>query len=1207
MEKLEQATAAILDADFSDWPDFDMREYAEHYDVAMKAWIQMISPNDKITNLGVSDGFINTKPKRFAKAGRVNRILVALSDIEPLPIPGFTTIDDYFIEGDHDNVWSQPHNLNKLEGDVRELALARAEDEQSIFHIMAFPQTLAVYRMAAGWAESRTNPILRMMRQYLKDVFNDEEPFREGARGIAYFHSDLAAPKRFLVLLNLFGLWQDFADILNEGVMIQVATYLFANPDLHSSNLKSMTSILKQSAFCLSKAGVIPVWYGNAIEAHRPYLEGYSDGFIEGADEAYWSFVRSKAVEDADHLRKAGLGLLADEWIILLSAEASRTNIRKATMYESLTAMTGFSRSEILESHAQQVGVEDIGKDFVPAFKENLQLEWKAALDWGKRNNKIPDYNTFVAQVVSFLTSRSAGGDKTEISVKVKDFGGVRVSKDESGEGVIRHRFTDKTMNFFSNPERYLDPDQVRAGYTELQPGGVGLRRVAGSRQTRAIFMRRLAHYLHEAPIAVVGMDHQQSNTKDDHPLGTPNDFTLGTEKGVILFDHWSGFLGTTQSLVYIDGADFSSFDATQHEANVRKWIREAVIDKLRALGFVDKWGPFSGGLPEVMEILWGKDHTIEAVFKSEGVRVGGEKRTLILKLDMLQSGELMTITINNYTNRANTRTQIDVMAGDRLYDRMSLLKVGFMGDDSIKYWRVGDVNSMTPELYASYVTMAGDVAKSNGLDLNPYKSVLRRTYYEYLKKKVIHGMYVPLLHIQLASSERPPKDVFPVEQVRSYASTTAAYIFRGGNEQFRHRVVHYTWRVRGSIKMPVSAGQNQFYYLPMAAIWTPSGQKGLGQLPWTSIGASKDFVIAIECMSNQSFRDLIGRAAFILAVDESRVAKDLARRIVDGADITPRNAFSGGIQFVSSTMPKDRIQAAIRAKRALDSIGAPSLDDKYYPDLPRVLIEKAIAGNTNLKKHDALRKLRAGRDYIRKQKQSGVKDPIAFFPWIRAFTWEDGELIPHNGKQSTPFPALQGFGHDAVMRYGVASDRSAYELSGNDFLTRIRNMDPLFPRHIQPEAIFGYITNATIIQSPRNVINALVAMGARSDVAAKVANELDVQGKSFAFRQNAKAFSLNDTFIPNLDLSLSGHQRAVTLTPMPDRNFEFLVYEVGMLLSITRGYRGGGFRKVIATPGPDTFSILHNALLGKHSEGDVLRFQQIYASKTVDKFGQGS
>jgi hypothetical protein len=1210
MEEIEHASDAIAEFDFRSWKEVDMTKLATLYDDCILAWIRLVSKDDKITYLGPETGFIVEKAQVLGKkergeGKRTDRLKQCLADVTPLEIPGFTKESDYFVPIDESVIWTQPNRIEEMS----EYGIARAATEMNINHIMKFPQTLASVRMASGWKKSRNHYIIRYMKKYLVDVFGGREAFVESFDRVK-MTVDSCAPKRFLYLLNMYVFTIHFPEM--DRVLIDSAiSFIFKNPNANSIWLKSKMSVLKQSLMCMSVEGTMCKWVGGDVSIHQPHLADYMDAEIpvilmpdgkkQALDASYYKYVFDKIKEDVEDLRNNGMSVLASRMISLLSCKVVEERYREYMFYESLTAMTGFDRSEITQSHVNQIDVPKLPDDFTPYFAPELVDEWFGMMHWGARVGKIPSYETFRAQIPSFLTSKSSGGYSVRISIPIWNAKALRIQGNE-----LILELSNKATVWSANPMKFLQFDEVVRTYSHLEPGTVGVRNVS-NRPTRGIFVRRLPDFLHEIPFAITAQDYQNSRVKESIPIGSPNDFSLGMHTGNILRDHADGLLATSDPKVIIDLQDFSSFDAYQREVNARKYAREGVQKAMKLHGYDKPWGPFQGGLNELISIIWGEGKTRNAVYKSTGVRYGDKSKSVELVLDMLQSGELMTINFNNATNRANARAVLRKMTEDKIFDVLKLLKTAFMGDDSAKFWRIPTPEHMSFALQSALVDISAEVAGLNGLDLNKYKTVVRNSYYEYLKVKFVFGRMIPLLHIQLFSSENPSLNQHPVNEMVSYAGTVRTFIFRGGNEVFLHRMVHFTWRMRSNVRYALSKDRNKQFYLPMAAVWTPTRMGGVGLIPWCSVGASRDAIIAILARYNVNFKNLVERAAFVLKINTSRLAKNITDMLIEGKDTTPRNPFKGGIDETRYHMPISRVKSAIEAKRRLDSVNAPQLGNMYYVDLPHVAIAKILEGGKKLKHYDAKRKIEQGFDYEKRAKMTGTVPISKLFGWVDAIKWQDGPELNRSRKETNPLPQLRDSAYEVIKHYGLTSDPSTYASSGADFLARIRARDPLFPRHIQPEQIYGYITDPAIASNPRRVIDALVAMGARGDIAAGIASELSTKGRSFAFRQNAKGFSMNDSFLPCLDLSYSNHERVVKTFDVPDKNFEYLMYEVGFMLSIVRGYATGVFRSVVLAPEENSLGIMSRHLHGVHGHSDLIKHNDLfYNGSSVDKYGQG-
>jgi hypothetical protein len=1215
---LNEASSAVLMSDPSDWGSFDMDEYCGYFDQGRIGLRQVNSPGDKITRFGSaessfgSDRGIQAIMAKRSFSKKENRLLSMIMDVEPLTIPGMEVYKDWFVEYDRKSKWTQPVDWRTL-SDVksgpkmisdRELAYRRAAQETPTYHFHAPPQTLLVLRMAAGREETKDNVMLRYLRFYLDTVFQGEEAFIEGQNGLldmkkGGLHSDTCAVSRVSFLMNMFALMQDFKHRnIDERIFTEYAAFILKNPAINTVLYKSATAVLKQSFLCLSTQGIIPGWTGSAAFDKDPVINGFEDTVIEMADLEYYEYVKSKIKEDLIELRSLGLKFIADTFESLLSAKADQYSCFLYVVLEALQAQTGYSRSE--ESITNQESINErteLAPDFSPDFIKDIKMEWHNAIEWGHLNNRIMNYDEFRRVIPGYLTTKSSGGFKVIYSVP-KNSQARRLRGEDDRQ---TFRFTDKRSVFYARPDSALDPTAVRSNYDMITPGRTATRHVAAGKDTRAVFPRRIAHYLHEIPVAQVVQDYQMQKETDDAAWGSADDFTIGKENGIVLHDHAGSALATVNPLVFCDATDFKAFDQHQREQNCRKYAREQLIEDLTNYGYNKPWGGFAGGLVELITILWGQGHTVNAIFITEGL--DGD---VVLTLDMLQSGELMTITFNNFTNRANMRSVLRQLETDRkVSEAFKLRRVKLMGDDGLKFWS-SPATGVSNEAFASFIDISVAATESNGLSMNKFKSVMRRTHSEYLQKKFVHGMFIPKLWIQLLESERPAKNIHPVERFTGYANTMAAYIFRGGEPGFRWRLLQWSWAIKASLKVPITYDISSQMYLPMAALFLPKKFGGCGILPFSHAGASTDVVVCLLAKTNPSFNRVLANAGGVMSVDPTRVSRTLSQLIVEGEETEPKYIFKPGVEYVRSIMSKKRVVNAMAARRRLDSVRAPLLGNLYYINMPEVLIKDSIENNNNIKFLDTLKKLDTGEAMLKMAKGKTVVDISQAFPWLNAVIWTDGEVLKPRSYNCTPFPLLDDKSQELTKILGFSTDRSSYEISGSVFINKLKFNDPHFPRHLQPEAIFAYITQPSIIYDVSRITDALIAMGAEPSKAQQVATEVGMESKSFAFRQNANGYSLNDSFLPNLSNTFDTHKRVVDLFALPENNdFTYLMYEVGMLYSITKFYMSGEFRQTVILPTDTSFADLSKALMGGLGEPDVLKYQKMYGNTAVSRYGQ--
>jgi hypothetical protein len=640
-----------------------------------------------------------------------------------------------------------------------------------------------------------------------------------------------------------------------------------------------------------------------------------------------------------------------------------------------------------------------------------------------------------------------------------------------------------------------------------------------------------------------------------------------------------------------------SHFDASQMVRTLRterEAGRNAIIDS----GRDGPWGPVGGGLAAVWDIVM-SDAKRVGVWYSTGA--GNEQR--IFQYSGLPSGLLNTLLWNSLVNRAMFKQGKDkLMENPDMRNMVYLKSAWFLGDDAQQVWAVTRPKSWT-EMHARFLSETFiDQAKLNNFDINFLKTVNRFGYSEFLKKKTCWGRLLPLRIVQHVASENSHFDVWPVTWAMSHASTLETVWSRGDSEIFCRRLLMYMFSFKRSLKMIRTEskvvghaecgtkfnlqGVVQRYYLPMGALWLPTELKGAGQLPYAQVIASKSGIIANDCFENPSVRKYLNECAMIMKVPTSTLKKRVAKQIMQGKDVEtvldrggeevvmPGMPFKHGLNWMSSSLQSDRIEASEKAATALANVGVYE-PDLMYKNSPTVAVRKAIEDDPHIQDIELAQRLISGVRY----RQAAVKliemnydapDAIgAMFGWLEGFSFAEGEELPPvkiepagAGFQS-PDPCMTETMREIQRRIGFDTGGDPLELRPSTLLSELRR-DPFFPRNLDEETIVAFISKWEVISDPNRVYDALVMLGASRDSAAKIATKAQAGIEAFSFRKNAQAFSYGDASMGKLDLSLKSHQRVVSMVDIVDTPLRNLLWDLGMGVTVSRAYKTGRVSRTV-------------------------------------------
>jgi len=1113
------------------------------------------------------------------------RAKVALEDIESYPFE-----IKYFDEPDQGIEFLQPIRLSKAKNQT--FWRKRAANETEINNFTAFPQTLAAVVGALG-SKAQDNIPLRMLKHYLETEGYSQ--FVEVTKvGVSILGDDLMVATRCLTLLNLALQFAFFSDHLGKEVYIEIAKYLFTDPHTNTNKLKSMIAQHKRAVFCKTTKGLYPRWDAFSFSPNDSLLD-YTDSNVPPTlnDLVFFAYINDTLKDEADKMREAGLNQLASSYKSLFDAEISGYNLRKVVGLNALIASTGYTRSFIPTSAPKQVdsGVEAPKE---PGFKDTLYQSWYRLVCWACDEVKtgVIDYNEFVRLIPNYLTSRSAGGEKITLVYYID-------------ERRIVQRGTSKTELFMHDAVKPLLRESVENAYSIDLPGQVGVRFVVAGKPARMIIMRKLSSYLHEIPYLRMVNDYQMYGPH-------AHEYTVGKETGNIFQDHAPSFAASSNPDVLSLADDFGTFDVTQKEANVRRWARKAIIDGLNSRGKNEQFGPWKN-LAELLNVIWGKGSTYDAYFE---VKFGADKEfTQTLILDMLMSGELLTLMFNNETNRANSLYTEEKLKEEGLDKNFKVLSNAYQGDDAIKYIQIVDHKEYNLETHKHYIETKVKAAESNGLIMSAQKSSWMNTGAEYLKKEARFGYMLPLLHMQPISAERQPAVMYPTDLFISIGSLYAAYVARGGCHDIMFRLLLYICNFRRGVKMTRSfnISGHGYFYLPYVSIFTPIELGGGGQLPYTMMGANKDALIAYHAINDPDYMDLINTFVAINDYKKSDTRKKMVRAIFKGdvyhivKDSKDKNKeekwVPDGLRALRENMLPDRLQSAKKALSRLTRLGAPPLNNLYYGAMPEATIENMVYNSPNVQYIEKLEQTQSGG--ILYKRAISLKDIpnviFAKFNYLRFIKIKEGSVLNnwHNHTIS-PLGALDPELMSMILAYGVGSFKSVYDINPNTLLSALQR-DKYFRRDLRPEQIFAYLCHPNVIRSTERITQALLAMGAEAAIAASIAAQFDSATRAFTFRQNALSFSLYDQLIPLFSLDYENHLRVVKVQDRIDSHYTNVLLEIGFLYSVTRAFQTKVARSIEIQCDPDLNAMMEKQFFGRYSMHQFMLLHPLFPKLSAD------
>jgi len=385
---------------------------------------------------------------------------------------------------------------------------------------------------------------------------------------------------RCAVLLRGADLYHQFKHILPENVIMEVTQFIFDSPSLNTERLKKAKGVVSQAFFCMSEKGHVCQWSSSSTFVGRGMeLSGYkyvpaSDPSC-GPDTVYYAANAPAIKEDVDRLVDLGLDATANLYVHLINAPINERTLSQAALMQFIESF-GFLRTRVAPTVlASFQGAPPITN---PSMAPYVKANAKKFMDWTITNNRLPSNSKFLADVIGYLTPKSAGVGSIDIEFML------------DGEPHSM-KLGDKISVFLSDPERYLAREAVLSLYTFESPARLGFRWVP-ARNVRAISVSKLPQLLSESIVTPELMRYQSEDPSGEWPpLGSSRDFRVGADVGIWAIDHAAGLYTTSHATHVGEYADYSGWDISVRKENCFTPYHEGINESLNQHGITEKYG----------------------------------------------------------------------------------------------------------------------------------------------------------------------------------------------------------------------------------------------------------------------------------------------------------------------------------------------------------------------------------------------------------------------------------------------------------------------------------------------------------------------------------------------------------------------------------------------------------------------------------------
>jgi hypothetical protein len=361
---------------------------------------------------------------------------------------------------------------------------------------------------------------------------------------------------------------------------------------------------------------------------------------------------------------------------------------------------------------------------------------------------------------------------------------------------------------------------------------------------------------------------------------------------------------------------------------------------------------------------------------------------------------------------------------------------------------------------------------------------------------------------------------------------------------------------------------RNQFITIPFAAIWTPQSLGGIGELPTTIIGASKDAIIYIWA-SRLGIYDQINDAAHALAYGRDDVNREIALAL----------EASGQLDEYSRWLDTYVYKAGrnLRMKLERDRFPGIKLGDLDYEFSARRRIITTLKGSGKVNALAVRKKqIQASRLADQLIKPRVVDWLKVTFGWIDSLDFEFTTELPNIQ------PCTAVIGRDASLaRFELAL---GFSTVSNDQRARLQKVfQKLSDNAFSVEAELGFDTLMALFTRPdvfpnvEKIASVAVRIGALPENAVSFAESFVSSFDSALIQDKGQKFSSGDEFGSTLDLSYSSILRVVDIPVwITDTDVHYLVRQLSIMLLLTTPINQPLRRLVVRTFGDSQEAVLH-------------------------------
>jgi hypothetical protein len=368
---------------------------------------------------------------------------------------------------------------------------------------------------------------------------------------------------------------------------------------------------------------------------------------------------------------------------------------------------------------------------------------------------------------------------------------------------------------------------------------------------------------------------------------------------------------------------------------------------------------------------------------------------------------------------------------------------------------------------------------------------------------------------------------------------------------------------------------------LPFYGINLPMRLGGVGRLPYTPLGSNVDLFISM--IDNSSFMQELNIAAGFFDAKKPNYVRKVASALIDRRSGPLRK----GVEFANKHLLRDRILRAEEAGQRLASRNIyPAIT--FYNNMSYELVHGMIQSSPNLR---SIRRREQYTWYERMAYKDAPRDYMAeVFSWRSVVRFVQLDETIDRVHPCAHMVGLDPQLRNILMRYGISVDSSSERMDSRRIFAPLFE-DPHFNRNITVDYLIQVFSDPTILSSTDNIVDVLLAMGAELSKATLVAGNIRGSLHTFYINSAMAGFSVNDSFLREIDFSLGNITRCVDEPMVIDAQVVRILRLAAFIWGILQPVNGRRVR--VEVFGSGAIMMMEKIMPGLRSE--LMRYHNMY------------